>query len=355
MKSNYLLIALAPTAAVMGLVSAGAVQAIEATTSGHVNRAIMFADDGENSETFFVDNETSNTRFRFVGKEAINDDVTAGVKFEVEWVSNNSSDVTMDNRDPGTELNERHMDAFVEGGFGKVSLGQGDGAANGGIEIDLSGTSIINYSGVDNLGTSLTFQDGGVAGPTIGATINNLDFESRYDRVRYDTPALGITTLSIATGTSGDGDAVDLAARFTSNLGAGDKIAAAIGFSTKDTGGAAGDQETTGGSISWLSAGGFNLTGALSMRENDDGLDASFSYLKGGYKTGKHAVSIDYALGEDQAADGDESDMIGIGYVFKPITWAEFYAGAKVHSLDRSGANFDDISIVTGGTRLKFL
>jgi hypothetical protein len=104
-----------------------------------------------------------------------------------------------------------------------------------------------------------------------------------------------------------------------------------------------------------LSAGGFNLTGALSMRENDDGLDASFSYLKGGYKTGKHAVSIDYALGEDQAADGDESDMTGIGYVFKPTKWAEFYAGAKVHSLDRSGADFDDINIVTGGTRLKFL
>ena len=132
------------------------------------------------------------------------------------------------------------------------------------------------------------------------------------------------------------------------------QIAAAIGFSSEDKGGVAGNEDTTGGSISWLFAGGFNITGALSMRENDDGLDAKFAYLKAGYKIRKHAVAIDYALGEDFDADGDESNMIGVGYVFKPITWAEFYAGAKVHTLDRPGADFDDISIVTDGTRLKF-
>jgi len=198
--------ALVATAAVTGLCSAGAAQAIQAQTSGHLNRAIMFVDDGEESETFFVDNETSNTRFRFVGEQAITEDVTAGVKFEVEWVSNNSSDVTIDDRDPGTELNERHMDTFIQGGFGRISLGQGDGAANGGIEADLSGTSIISYSSVSDIGSSITFQDDGVAGPSIGATTSNYDFESRFDRVRYDSPQLGVVKLSVGLGTTGDND-----------------------------------------------------------------------------------------------------------------------------------------------------
>ena len=44
------------------------------------------------------------------------------------------------------------MDAWVEGGWGRVNIGQGDGAANGATESDLSGTGMANGIGVADIG-----------------------------------------------------------------------------------------------------------------------------------------------------------------------------------------------------------
>lgn len=74
----------------------GAASAIEAEFSGHVNRAIMAYDDGEDSQTAFVDNENSNSRMRFQGTGEITPGLTAGVYGEWELVSTNSSVVTID-------------------------------------------------------------------------------------------------------------------------------------------------------------------------------------------------------------------------------------------------------------------
>jgi hypothetical protein len=108
-----------------------------------------------------------------------------------------------------------------------------------------------------------------------------------------------------------------------------------------------------GGSISWLHPSGFNLTYAHTTRELA-GRDGKFDYFKAGYKFGQHAVSIDYALGKDQAASGDEATMYGIGYVFTPVAWAEIFALFKQHSLDRPGVSTDDIQFIMVGSRIKF-
>ena len=105
----------------------------------------------------------------------------------------------------------------------------------------------------------------------------------------------------------------------------------------------------------WLHASGFSAT--LGRTDRDDpvaGRDKEFSYLKLGYKVGKHAVSLDFGRGEDQAAAADESDFFGVGYVYTPMAWADIYGLLKQHQLDRPGASFDDISVLMVGTRLKF-
>jgi hypothetical protein len=336
------------------VLSGKAALALEAAASGQVNRAIMLADDGQSSESFFVDNQTSGTRFRFQGNQAITESTTAGVLFEVGFISNGSAEVSMEDRDTPAELRERFMEVFIDHDLGKVTLGQGSGAADGGTEMDLSGTSLINYASTTDIGASFVYLDDGTPGPTIGQTANNFDFEGRYDRLRYDTPLFGIATFAASFGTKADEDVAEIAARFTSELGGGGKIAAAVGASSHNLGGAEGDKQTLGGSISWLAASGFNLTGTVSTRENDADLDASFSYFKIGYKFGKHALAVDFALTKDLEEEGDEAKMAGLGYVFTPIEWAEFYGGSKIHSLDRDGTDFDDISFVTGGARLKF-
>ena len=48
-------------------------QAVEMTASGQINRAVMTTDNGEKTETYFVDNTNSSTRFRFSATGQITD------------------------------------------------------------------------------------------------------------------------------------------------------------------------------------------------------------------------------------------------------------------------------------------
>jgi hypothetical protein len=254
----------------------------------------------------------------------------------------------------GPTFAERHTAVFVEGGWGKVTLGQTDGAANGGVEVDLSGTSVAHYAGNTDIGGGFTFRNsaGALTGPTIGASSNQQDFESRYDLVRYDTPLFGGFKVAGSLGTKSSSDVKELALWYSGNIGGFGQLAGALGYSQKDI--AAGDDTIIGGSISWLHGSGFNVTFGRTDREVDLQQDRAFTYLKLGYKSGKHAVSVDFGRGEDQAVNGDEADFYGIAYVWTPAPWAELYAMVKQHTLDRSGASFQDVKFVMVGSRLKF-
>lgn len=357
-KSTEKTLLAAAVAAALGLAAAPA-QALEGSFSGHLNRAWMAADDGEDSESFFVDGEPSNTRVRVTGTQEVSPGLEAGLYMEWELVSNNSSDVSIDaaggGTDPGFEENERHFDAFIQGDWGKLSLGQGNGAANGATESDLSGTFIAGYAGIADIGGNIAFrnEDTLAFGPRITDVSDQFDFLSRYDRVRYDFPSAGPVSVAIATGTVGGDDATDAAVRLNTDFDGG-KFAGALGFSSLATGGVDGSVETTGGSGSVLFDNGFNVTLSFANREDDDQLDASNFYTKVGYRSGQHAVSADFGVTEDLAAEGDEGETTGVQYVYKPIDWMELYAAGKVHSLDRDAQDFDDISIFIAGTRIKF-
>jgi predicted porin len=346
----------------MGTSAQAQAQGLQVKISGHVNRALMAVDDGQRSETFFVDNDNSSTRFRFVGSADLTPGLKAGVLWEVEYQGNDSNLVNMPNSPTGPgrstggpTFGERHTNVFLEGRWGKLTLGQGDGAANGGVEVDLSGTSVAHYAGNTDIAGGFHFRDaaGALTGPTITASSSQQDFESRYDLVRYDTPVFGGFRLAGSFGTKGNSDVKELALWYSSNLGAIGRLAGALGYSRRNV--AAGDDEIFGGSISWLHGSGFNLTlGATNRDDPAAGRDKKFGYVKVGYKTGKHAFSVDFGRGEDQAAAGDEADFYGVGYVYNPVAWADIYALLKQHTLDRPSANFQDVTVLLVGTRVRF-
>ncbi|WP_070989988.1 porin [Halofilum ochraceum] len=344
-------------AAVAGAIgfAAAPAQAVDAEVSGFVNRAFMSADDGEDSRTTFVDNTTANSRFRFTGSQEIRPDLRAGVFVEFAIPSSNSSAVSIQNPSTPFSVNERHVDAFIEGGFGKVSLGQGDGAGNGAMEVDQSGTFIAGYSAANLIGGGVAFrnENTGALGPTIGATYSNFDFYSRHDRVRYDTPTIGPGLMvSVSYGTAnGQEDATELVARQNVDVGFG-QLSWALG--TGSQGGTGTD--INGGSGSLLLDNGINVTLAAADAENNaTGNDAgTLFYTKVGYTTGPHSLSGDYGNTEDRAQDGDESEVFGVQYLYRATDWMDLYVAGKQHSLDRDGTDFDDINILFAGTRVKF-
>jgi len=334
-------------------------QNLQVQLYGQVNRALMFADDGHRSKTFFADGESSGTRFGFQGTSQITPGLRAGARIEVEYQSNSSDSVSFESPTDNPGLAERWFDVWVEGGWGRINLGQGSGAADDASTIDLSGTNLPNGVCVCDWGGKINWRTsgGGLVGTTLGSTHNNLDFESRYDRVMYTTPVFGGFRAQVGTGQKSTAGEVNEASLWWSGKVAGD-LQAAIGWSDEKIATPGTDSnETIGGSVSWLHTSGFNVTFAYTestVGAASPAREGSHMWGKVGYKFGQHAFSASYGIMEDQAAQGDEGDAIGFGYTWTPIRWAEFYVGLHQYTLDRTGVDVEDIQVATVGTRIRF-
>lgn len=346
---------------------------------GQINRAILSANDGDTSNTFFVDNANSSTRFGFNAKVVGSEALTLGGRFEVEYKSNGSTDVSQQGANTGGSdgqaFNLRWADVDLTANFGKFYLGQGSTATDTSSEMDLSGTTVIGYSAVGDMAGGMYFYNkdtDALSDVRIKNVFSNYDGNGRQDRLRYDTPTFSgfraaFSTFSIDTTDGGGTQQAKLAldgAAFWSGQLSDVKIAAALGLSAYPSDADSGKKSLVNGSASAL-WNGLNLTlaaGSLSLdKDTAGGRDNSnFWYLKFGYtrafwSIGDTAMAIDFTQANDVAAKSDEAQSWGLLFNQKLANWAsEVYAGFRFHKLDRSGANYDDISAIMIGTRIKF-
>ncbi len=336
--------------------------------SGQVNRAILFANDGNGFNTYHVDNDNSSTRFRINGRARLDEDFTVGATAEVEFESNSSGAVNqLSNEGVGpNNFKERILEVWAEhASFGKLYIGQGNTASNGTSELDLSGTKVIGYSAVEDMAGGLLFARKDIAGtpgvtsvslasPTVGAAFTNMDGLSRDDRIRYDTPRVMGVRLSASHSA---GDDSDLALRYAGKLGPV-KLAAGFGFAH-----IADSRNQYAGSVSVLHESGLNLTyaaGVQLLQTKGSGDSPDFWYLKLGYlfnpfSFGATALAVDYVENSDIKVAGDYGSSYGflaVQNVKKAGT--EFYVGVRNYAYDQNGANFDDILAVMMGARIKF-
>ena len=329
---------------------------------GQVNKAVLFSDDGDDTNTYLVDNDNSSTRIGLQGSIQPGGRYEIGTKIEVEYQTNASNEVNQTNKrtdDPG--FKRRHLDLWVDAGmYGKFSLGWGSTASDGTAEVDLSGTSVVGYSSVADMAGGQLFYDkadSSLSGTTVGSAYSNMDGLSRDERVRYDSPTFYGFTGSVSYINDGGGD---IAARYSAQISAF-KLAAAAAFSnpgsTSDT-----IDDQLAGSVSVLHDSGFNGTFAMGVRGHkpagrDDG---GFFYTKFGYRArwcplGVTSLSLDYGRYSDIGQDGDDADTIGLQMVQDLQEWGtEAYLGCRFHALDRNGTDYDNINAVMVGMRVKF-
>ena len=342
--------------AAAGVMPVAPAEAIDVAISGHVNRAAMYADDGESAKWFFVDNANSSSRFRFRGANDFDGGWQVGIFWEVEMKSNASNRVSMqDNSDlSGINFEERHLEAFVRK-WGTARLGQGDTATNGTAEVDLSGTDVAAYSSVDDIGGNFEFRDGNDrTGITVSNSRSNFDGLSRRDRFRYDTPRWAGLFASV----SFEGNSEwDLAARYAADFGWA-RLAAAAGWADFGTSADSDDGNRDGqfsSSASLLLKNGLNFTASYAVRDQDQ-TDPWNLYGKFGYKfLGKHAASIQYSRTKHLSNTDDKGDTFGLAYVFTPFPSVEFYGTYYLHMLELDdGDDPDDINIFLLGTRVRF-
>ena len=325
---------------------------------GQINHGVMVTDSAAGTKTYTADNDNSASRAGVrISGDVADTGLTVGAHVELEYQVNPSNAVSEDERSISGDFNERHLNVFVAGAFGKASVGQGDGAANGNIERDLSGTAVVSYANPALIGGGLSFVEKSDPADTVrfGAAMSDQDFESRYTRVRYDLPDVGPLKIAVSQGTKNDDqDVTEAGVRFDGELGG--KVSAALGYSSRDVGGVADKVETLGGSVSWLHESGVNLTAAYSTASDDDAAnpDSDFYLVKLGYKTGAHAMDIHLMEASDRVAEGDSAETIGVGYVYTPVKYFSAYAGYNNNSLDRNAGDYDNVDTLFIGALLKF-
>ncbi len=223
-SSGFILIS-ASTSAATGTTPL-TVDKINFTVYGQVNRAVTFADNGADSDTLFVDNTNSGSRVRIVGKTKLGINSSAGINIETQFEDNKGSALDIDGKDNNNVFTSRKRDLWLKGGWGKLSLGKGDGAANNTSESDNSGTWIANNAG-DFLHGGLSFADNtGTKVIKMGKVFSDFDGFSRNNRMRYDTPEYGPLGIAVSKTSRGS----ELGLTYKQSLGGGSKLTGALGY-----------------------------------------------------------------------------------------------------------------------------
>jgi predicted porin len=329
---------------------------------GQVNKALLFWDDGEESDVFVVDNDASSSRFGFQGTASIKPGWTAGYNMEFDLQADSNSNFVSANDDEGSldgpkELRIRKNELYVESEqFGRVTLGQGSNAGDGITNIVL-GNSIssaaLDFGGAFEI----------VGGGRLDEVVSDLG-TSRSDRVRYDSPSIyGF----IASASWGEDDLVDVALRFKKEW---NSIRLAAGVAYAEASENEGEFEQVSGSASVMHVPtGIFAAFAAGERETDDEESNSFWYAQLGVEKrffGAGSTTVFAEYGEYDAAiarDGDagvdaEVTKLGFGVVQSIDSAAmDLYATAVFWDYEDDGAGPNsegDLTTVMVGSIIKF-
>jgi cell division protein FtsB len=333
---------------------------VKLAISGQVNRAVNMVDDGKNTKAYYVDNDVSNSRVRFVGTAKATDDLTLGSRIEVAIAPNESSDVSQGNEDSGNFFDQRWAEVSLGSKrFGKLSLGKGDSASNNSAEVDLSKVDVIAYAGVADIAGGILFRekngDDTLTNVSVSDAFKDLDGLSRRNRVRYDTPTFSGFHLATSAISNQRYDG----SLWWSGQGYGFKAAGAVAVAYPN-------QDNTDlqydGSFSLLhEATGLNLTLSAGLQERDNQGDAENTYVKVGWLTrflsfGETAFAVDYTQSLNLPTGTDDGYSVGAAAVQQFENYGtELYMQYRLYSLDRDAdPNVQDINVGTIGARVKF-
>ena len=368
-----------------GLSSPG--HAMEFKVSGQLDRAFTVADNGNETDYASVDNIGSNSRFRFTGNEKMANGMNVGFIYEMSVVQFGSTEFDIGKNSGGGDVNldTRKIDIYLEGDFGKVSFGKGDGAGYYANMMDYSGT--LYYGGgawytLYSSGISFV-DDNGNQLYKIGQTNSVFNAVGRQERIRYDSPSIGGLVLSTSLD---NGNAYELAARYHVDL-PGAKLA--TGLSWVDTNDLNIEASPTNGqpltpgsefkakqvlsaSASLLLDGGLNFTVsygndktdamANAGQANQEGFDATNLFGQVGYLTGAHHFAVNYGETKYLIVEGTKGSQIGLAYVYDWSSAVRLFSSYHLYSLDLPSSvktaegwgDANDISQLYAGIRVAF-
>ena len=301
------LIAIAVSTALGLPMAAGAV---EGSASGHINRAVVVIDqDGHASDGNIqhVDNNSSQSRFRFTGSGELDNGLTAGVNLEY-----------------GLGTNLRHANIYINSEGGKVSVGHTGTATDGMAHARLGGASwlagVTNWCSYYSAGAGCLTHDGG-----------------RMPILKYDTPSMGPLSVSVSTG---DNDYWDAMAKVAGSVGdSGYDVR--VGFIGDN--GSGQDLVGVSGAVKFQQG----TSVAASWGENSDAGTTS-QHVEIDHSYGPGSIGVAFRQGEDGDGNTGSTWAIGVGHGLGG--GAQAYAGYRFIE----GDDIEDASVLFAGMRVTF-
>jgi hypothetical protein len=287
-----------------------AANAVEFSASGHINRALVVIDQDGNDDDgtlMHVDNNSSESRFRFTGSGELDNGLTAGVNFEYAPLRNAV----------------RHNYLYISSEGGTLSVGHTGTAADGSSNARLGGPSwlagVTNWCSYASDGSGCLTHDAG-----------------RQASLKYDTPAIGPVGISVAIA---DDEYWDGEATVAGSFGDSgyDLRVGYIGDNGSDQ-----DVIIASGAVKFPQG----TAIAASWGQNDDaGTESQHIELDHSYGAG--SIGVAYRQGEKNGIDGS-TWAIGVGHGLG--NGATAFVGYRF--LD--GDDINDLSAFFGGMRVTF-
>jgi predicted porin len=365
----------------LAIVAASA-SAVDVEMYGQVNKNALTVDDGRNTDTVFVDNHKSESRFGLKGAQALDNGLTASFLLESAIASNPSnaftqSTATTNSSTPAVTANtasfaERQARVGLSGAWGGAYLGHQSTAIDSVRDQDLVGVrDVMGSSYASDFGSSLAFRANGTGATVAGRTIAGAgapDVQDRAQSVRYDSPIFaGLQgRASFEQGGNFDGSV------FYDGALAGLKTKAALGQSRINNSAnnvANNVSARTDASVSVAHASGLAGTlgyNRLSLANKATGQDTPTSwYAKAGYAWDAYEVAADYGHSSHYSSttanatplavvNSDKLTSFGVGAQYNMGQGVSVAALYRNFSMDRTGFDLSDINMYGVNMRVKF-
>jgi predicted porin len=341
---------------------------------GQVNTGLMYLDNGEVSDTYVIDNQTSNSRFGLKGEAKISPNLRAGFRIEIAVGLGAESNAVTEANDDGTTPGDADVSMRLAHWYlshktlGRLTVGRLQMSTDGVAEIDLGGANIVAQSGL-YFGNDIAV--GGLAGTNFDVfAVGDFEFD-RNNAVRYDTATFAGLQASVAWG---EDDRWDAALRYAGEF-SGFRLAAGIGYGV-DTdespfvGGTVDERRILAGSVSGLHvATGLFLSGSAAQRTSELIAGGDFTEIywsvRGGISKNWLGIGKTVLYGEyhtwdttdiSTVADRANTDIWGLGIVQNIDAAAmELYLAYKNHNVElESGVPTDETHLVISGARIRF-
>jgi hypothetical protein len=364
---------------------------VSLTISGQVTTALMAWNDGENSDTYVVENvPAGGSFFAFSGSAKINPSLSAGYNITIALDTGSRSHQVNANDDDGTTgAGNLTTGPRSTGGFdadivltlanwyldhsqlGRITVGRINTATAGTVTVDLGGAGVIANAQVGYWQRGFTDPNTGQTWANLlgGNTVNGASL-SRANAISYTSPTVGGLSVSAAWG---ENDVWDAAVRYAGEF-SGFRVAAALGYASnlsglgdvsEERGVTAGGPQPTQikGSASILHvATGLYLTGAYIDQDNDNPArdNTTLWYVQGGIAKNWTGLGNTVVYGEytqiDNAFDNiSDSTVFGVGIVQHIDAAAmELFLAYRQYSADWGNVSANDFDIVMGGARIRF-